>query len=131
MSIIAFLAFGVSCFALYYVFSRTPLFSNLSATGTAILKSSTIINEVDLHYICIPGNAGMTLTLPPPQNKGDFVSASLPLAIGESPDSRSLSVTWTNDNGTKTTSISQNSGALFMVASELGELRWKIIRQWS
>lgn len=132
-SVIAVLGLIGGLLSLYYVISKISSFSSTESTGIEILKQSLSITKTNTHYVCIPGNTNMIVTLIDPNlcYVNDYISVSLPIALSDSVDLRSLSVTWTNDDGPKSFPLSPNSGALFVVSNELQKNRWKLVRQWT
>jgi hypothetical protein len=131
--IIAFLGVAAGLFSLYYVYSQIPKISSNESTGIDIIKNNLSITKLNTHYVCVPGNTSISLSLLDPNlcQLNDYVSVSLPIAISDSSDSRSVTVSWTNDDASRSYGILPNSGALFMIANELQKYRWKLVREWS
>jgi hypothetical protein len=127
---------AISILTFYYVNTKTsPLvvangIVEPSITGVIVAKNN-IQPDVDLHVLC---TASLTVTLKDPTilDFGRFTSVSLPMPLS-SPvsDGRTVTVSWTNPGeSTKTYTLLANKGALFLVANELNQKKWKLIREW-
>ena len=140
--------------ALYYVLKETPKFADVSSNSVRIMKAlhaTTVTlgaNDADYHYVALTPttaqllskgvneNPYFTVELPPlsSMRTGRFVSIALPMTPGAASDTRFLKVQCAQEDagacGIIANGITGSSGAMWMVARDLGVKRWKLVRVW-
>jgi len=129
-AIIALVALLSGIGAYVYVSTRSKTLSEGGTTGITTRTTSGTA-AFDQHHVMIP-NPGQELQLTLPSttsvsDEGRYVSVSVPMDLEHpNPDGRNVTVF---ANG-KSFKLEANAGALFVLSSELTQVKWKLVRQW-
>ena len=129
-----FIAFSIGLIALLYILNSLPAFSNTMPLNTEVISANDSpiqFAQLNTHYICTGiGNIIINLPNSTIHKRGNFVSLAIPENLEGSGSSRSVTVNDSNSTGilSRTLYFNMNDSPLFIIAYELGVLKWKQIR---